>query len=175
MTDGAVFSASALTVVLVVSAWGKARSPDNFRRALTSFRLIPARSIPLLVVGVPVAELSLAAAQWVPALQPVAGISLIALLGAFTVLLAASLLSGEQADCGCFGGAAPTRVSWFSIVRNLALIAFAVMGLAAGDGVSRGTLPAALAGVGAGLLVLVLDHGVSLFTKTWAGPERLGG
>lgn len=175
MPDGALFSATALTVVLVVSAWAKLRAPADFRRALSTFHLIPRRAVPLLLVVVPVTEVSLAALQWVRPLQPGIGIALTTLLTGFTVLLLASLLSGERADCGCFGGGAPTRVSWFSIVRNLVLIGFAVMGVTAGDGASRGALPAVLAGVGAGLLILVLDQGISLLTKTWAHPERFEG
>lgn len=175
MTDGAYFSATALTVVLVLSAWEKARAPANFRHALSTFHLIPRRAIPLLLALVPLAEVSLAALQWVRPLQPGIGLALAALLTAFTVLLLASLLSGEQADCGCFGGAAPAKVSWFSILRNLVLIGFAVMGIAAGDGASRGTLPAVLAGAGAGGLILVLDQGVSLLTRASAASKGFEG
>lgn len=173
MTEGAYFSATALTVVLVVSAWGKARALADFRHALSTFQMIPRRAVPFLLVVVPFTEVSLAALQWVRPLQPGIGVALVVLFAAFTVLLLASLLSGEQADCGCFGSAAPARVSWFSILRNLILIGFAVMGIVAGDGASRGTLPAVLAGVGAGGLILVLDQGVSLLRNSWAASERL--
>ena len=174
VSDGATFSATALTVVLLVSAWGKLRAPANFKRALGTFRLIPQRAVPALLIAVPLVELCLATLQWVPPLQPAVGIAMAGMFIAFTLLLLRSLLTGEEADCGCFGSAAPEKVSWFSIARNLVLIALAAMGVAAGDGASRGTLPAALSGVGAGLLVLVLDQGISLFTKTWFTPDRAG-
>lgn len=174
MTDGAIFSATALTLILVVSAWGKLRSPANFERALGTFRVIPKRATPTLLLGVPLVELSLAALQWIGPARPAVGVALVAMLGAFTALLLRSLLVGEEADCGCFGSAAPEKVSWFSVARNLVLIALAVMGIVAGDGASRGTLPAVLSGVGAGLLILVLDQGISLFTKTWFTPDRAG-
>lgn len=174
MSDGAYFSAAALTVVLVVSAWGKLRAPDNFRRALGTFEIIPARAIPTLLVAIPVTELTLAGLQWFRPLHPAVGFAMTGLFVAFTALLLRSLITGEEADCGCFGSAAPEKISWFSIVRNLVLIGLAAMGIVAGDGASRGALPAALAGLGAGLLVLVLDQGISLFSKTWFTPDRIG-
>ena len=48
------------------------------------------------------------------------GIGMAIMFVTFTLLLVRSLLAGEEADCGCFGSAAPEKVSWFSIVRNLA-------------------------------------------------------
>jgi len=164
MSDGALFSATALSVVLSVSAWGKLQSPANFRRALGTFLVIPERSIPVLLVAVPVTELVLAATQWVVPLRPLVTTGLVGMLVAFTALLLWSLLTGEEADCGCFGSPAPEKVSWFSIVRNLVLIALAVLGSVAGDGASRGALPAVLSGLGAGLLILILDQGIPLFS-----------
>ena len=175
MSDGALFSAAALTVVLVASGWAKLRAPLRFRHSLSTFGLIPEGAAAALVVVVPAVELGLAALQWVPWLRPGVNIAMMALLGAFTALLLQSLLSHEAADCGCFGSPAPERVSWFSVVRNIVLIGLAVMGLVAGDGASRGALPAMLAGLGCGLLVLVLDQGISLFMKTPTASDRFGG
>ena len=175
MSDGALFSATALTIVLVASGWAKLRAPQRFRHSLSTFGLIPDGAAAALVLVVPVVEVGVAALQWVPWLRPGVNVIILAMLGAFTALLLQSLLSGEQADCGCFGSAAPERVSWFSVVRNIVLIGLAVMGLVADDGASRGALPATLAGLGCGLLVLVLDQGISLFTKTHTASDRLGG
>ena len=174
MTDGALFSATALTIVLVASGWAKLRAPLRFRRSLSTFGLIPGGAAPALVFAVPVLEIGLAGLQWVRPLQPAVNVVLVIMLAAFTALLLQSLLSGEQADCGCFGSSAPERVSWFSVVRNVVLIGLAVMGLLAGDGAARGWLPATLAGLGCGLLVLILDQGVSLLTKTSAASDRFG-
>jgi hypothetical protein len=175
MNDVAYFSATALSIVLVASAWGKLRAPARFRAALDTFEAIPPSSIPILVIAVPGTELVVAGLQWVSALRPWIGGVAIAMLVAFTALLLHSLLSGEKADCGCFGTSAPEKVSWFSIVRNVVLIGFAFIGTLGGDGVSRGTLPAALSGAGAGLLVLVLDQLGALWSKTSYEPERMGG
>jgi uncharacterized protein YjeT (DUF2065 family) len=174
MSDGAVFAAAALTLVLLVSGLSKLRSPENFRRALATYRAIPARAVSSLVVAVPGVELSFALAQWVPALSRVAGMGLCAMFGAFTLLLLHSLLTGQESDCGCFGSATHEPVSWFSVLRNAVLIGLAVMGLVAGDGAARGTLPAALAGTGAGVLILLLDQAQTMFSGEHVEPPGRG-
>lgn len=167
MSDVQVFSASALSLVLVVAGGAKLRSPERFRGALETYGLIPPRPIPVLVVAVPVLELSSAALQWVPALQPAISIGIVAMFAGFTVLLLASLMRHEDADCGCFGTATPEKVSWFSIVRNCTLIVLSLVTVLGGDAPRGNPLPAALAGIGAGLLILLLDQGLTMLL----GPQ----
>lgn len=47
------------------------------------------------------------------------------ILGAFTVVVAANLLRGNEIDCGCFNISGPSRISWFLVGRNLVLGAMA--------------------------------------------------
>ncbi|HJR45380.1 MAG TPA: MauE/DoxX family redox-associated membrane protein [Actinomycetota bacterium] len=174
MSELAIFSATALSVILVVAAGGKLGAPDRFRRALTTYRVIPKAAIPFLVVVVPVTELALAALQWVRPLQPVAGLAITGMFVVFTLLLLRSLLAGEEADCGCFGSAAPEKVSWFSVLRNVVLIGLALAGAFAGGDSAASTLAPVLAGIGAGLLILVVDQALTVFSRTWFTPDRLG-
>lgn len=163
MTDLQVFSATAMTVVLFAAAWGKLRAPDRFERALRSYEVIPERVIPLLVTGIPAAELTLAALQWLDPLQPIVGIAMALMLVAFTLLLLHSLAADRQADCGCFGSAVPEKVSWFSIFRNVVLIALALVGvIAAGGPAGGGAAAPGLTGLGAGIVILLADQGVVL-------------
>ncbi|MFP5352932.1 MAG: MauE/DoxX family redox-associated membrane protein [Actinomycetota bacterium] len=175
MTDLQVFSATTMSVVLGVAAWGKLRAPANFRRALASYKVIPNALFPALVLGVPVAEVTFGALQWVPALQPLVGIGMALMFVTFTLLLLRSLVAGEDADCGCFGSAAPEKVSWFSIVRNVVLIAIALVGAFATDGAADARIAAGLTGVGAALIVLIADQGFALFSKHWYRADGLGG
>lgn len=175
MSDLAIFSATALSLVLVTAAGGKLGAPDRFRRALATYRVIPKATIGALVVAVPVTELALAALQWVRPLQPIVGLAITAMFVAFTLLLLRSLVTGEEADCGCFGSAAPEKVSWFSIVRNALLIGLALAGAFADGPSAASPLAPALAGAGAGLLILVLDQALTVFSRTWFTPDRLGG
>ena len=175
MSDLAIFSATSLSVILVTAAGGKLGAPDRFRRALTTYRVIPTGAVGALVVAVPVVELALAALQWVRPIQPLVGLALTAMFLAFTLLLLRSLLTGEEADCGCFGSAAPEKVSWFSIVRNAVLMGLALAGAFAEGRATGSALAPALAGAGAGLLILVLDQALTVFSRTWFTPDRLGG
>ena len=173
MTDLQVFSATAMSVVLATAAWGKLRSPARFRRALASYRVIPKGLIPALVVAVPVAEIAFGVLQWFDGLQPLVGVAMALMFVAFTLLLLRSLIAGEEADCGCFGSAAPEKVSWFSIVRNVVLIAISVLGATAIQGESSAPVAAGLTGVGAGLIILVADQGFALFSKHWYRADGL--
>ncbi len=165
MTDLQVFSATAMTVVLFAAAWAKLRAPDRFARALRSYEVIPQRTIPVLVVAVPVAELVFATLQWIDSLQPIVGIALVLMLVAFTVLLLRSLAAGKDADCGCFGSAVPEKVSWFSVLRNIVLIGLALVGaLAAGGSPGAGAVAAGVTGLGVGVIILVADQGVVLIS-----------
>jgi len=175
VSDLQVFSATAMTVVLFAAAWGKLRAPANFRRALGTYKVIPKQVIPVLVVAVPVVEVGLGSLQWVASLQPEVGIAIVSMFVAFTMLLLRSVLKGEEADCGCFGSAAPEKVSWFSIVRNLALIALALSGALADGGDATAATAAGLTGVGVGLLILVSDQGYALFSKHWYRGDQVEG
>lgn len=165
MADLQVFSATAMTVVLFAAAWAKLRAPDRFERALRSYEVIPQRAIPILVVAVPAAELVFGTLQWIVLLQPMIGIAMAAMLVVFTALLLRTLMTGRQADCGCFGSALPEKVSWFSILRNVVLIGLALVGaLAATGAAGGGTAAAGLTGLGVGVIILVADQGVVLIT-----------
>ena len=61
-----------------------------------------------------------------------AGVALV-LLTAFTAFLARAVLSGIRAPCNCFGTGRADPVSWADVVRNVMLIAVAVVGLGAPD------------------------------------------
>ena len=172
MSDLQFFSSAALTVVLGIAGVAKLRAPGRFRSALQSYRLVPAPMVTPLVYVVPALELSLAALGWVPALQPRVAIVVTVLFGAFTLLLLASLLGNDDADCGCFGTAAPEKVSWFSIVRNGALIAISGAPVAITGPSIGARAPAALAGIGVGLLILVLDQALTLLARPAGARSR---
>ncbi len=176
MSDPAVFAATALTVVLTTAGWAKLRAPELFGRALGTYRIIPKPAIGLLVMLVPALELMFAALQWVRPLQPLVGMSMAAMFVVFTLLLLFSLLQSEKAGCGCFGSASSQGVSWFAIVRNLVLVALALTPVVVAETAPTATLPAVLSGVGAGLLLLVLDQGYALLSRDRFAPvsERFG-
>ncbi len=172
MSDLQHFSASALTIVLIVAGTAKLRSPQRFRRALQTYRAVPARLVTLLVYAVPALELSAAGLQWVPPLQPFVSLAISAMFVAFTLLLLDAVLRREEVDCGCFGTAVPEKVSWFSIARNAALISLSLAAVLGEGEQAVARVPAALAGIGAGILILVLDQALTMFLGP-PGPRRI--
>jgi hypothetical protein len=60
---------------------------------------------------------------------PYAGWAAFALLLAFTVFLVAALARGVEAPCACFGSMRARPVTWWSVVRNVALMALALLSL----------------------------------------------
>lgn len=53
----------------------------------------------------------------------------LALLLAFTGLLAVNLLRGNRPACACFGARAATPISWWTVARNGVLVAMIVVAL----------------------------------------------
>ena len=113
--------------------------PDvrGFADELANYRLLPAALVP-------------AAAVWVIGLELVAGVLLLlgrtgwrgaalvvtALLVVFVLGLGQALLRGIDLRCGCFGE--PEPASWWTVGRDLAMLAAAALVLARGPGRLRG-------------------------------------
>jgi hypothetical protein len=79
----------------------------------------------------------------------------VALLGTFTVLIAAALARGRSFDCACFG--TDEQISWSTVARNLVFLAVAVSGAVAVRPGSGTPLPDAddrLLGALVGVLVM---------------------
>jgi len=78
------------------------------------------RVVPWLEIAVG----SLVAARFVP---PVMGVAAAGLLTAFTVLLVVRLAQGRRPPCACFGTRSARPIGPGSVVRNLVLIALALV------------------------------------------------
>ena len=53
----------------------------------------------------------------------------LALLAAFTAVIIGNLRRGNRPPCACFGSRRPTPISWWTVVRNMALMALIVFAL----------------------------------------------
>ena len=58
-----------------------------------------------------------------------AAVAAIVLLVAFTVLLVRALARGVKTPCACFGSLRTRPVTWWSVARNVALVALAIFSL----------------------------------------------
>src|SRR5687768_5706644 len=112
--------------LLLAAVFARAGAAKLGSRAATETTFVALGLPRLAAVGVPVAELALAAAL---VLAPGWGaVFALALLAGFTTFLARAVRAGVQVGCNCFGSARRAPVSWIELARNACL---AVAGLVA--------------------------------------------
>ncbi len=125
-----------LAAVFVVAGAAKLVDRDETRRAVAGFGA-PAPLQAPLAVALPLVELAIAGALFVPALARWAALAALALLLVFCAVIVRALARGSAPDCNCFGGLTQTEVGRGTLVRNLALgglAAFAAFGTEASTG-----------------------------------------
>ena len=125
MTEGAGYAAAVVLAALFLRASAaKLARPDQAVRSFTALGLPAAAT---LARAVPAVELALAVALL--AAPRVGGGGALALLAAFSAVLARAVRAGATTPCACFGTAATDPVSALDIVRNgfLAMLAIAAM------------------------------------------------
>lgn len=140
MDEVAYAAALALAAVFAWAGVAKLASRAATERAFRGLGLVAPRG---LAVGVPVAELVLAAGLLAAPAE--AAIAALAVLAGFTTFLVRSLGRGEAGGCGCFGTSHPAPVSSVDLARNAVLALAAVVAAFAPGPVAPG--PAAVAGV----------------------------
>jgi hypothetical protein len=134
-------------VVLLLAGFAKLRQPAW---AATASRFgTPRPLVPL----VPWAELVLGALLIAGAGGRIPVFVALALLGAFTGVMAERLASGEHSPCGCFGTAAPAPLGRDALVRNSVLL---VAGLLALGGSGHSPAWGIAIGVVAGVAFVVI-------------------
>lgn len=163
---------SLIALVFVISVASKLRS----RLARAEFVAATARLSPRpltagqarwLAAGVVAAELAAVVLVAVSVTTPIGFAVAVALLLGFTGAIALALRRGERAPCRCFGSA-EQPLGYPQVVRNLVLLAAALLGLVGGQlPAASPHLAGALVAVGAGALVATVmamaDDITSLF------------
>jgi uncharacterized membrane protein YphA (DoxX/SURF4 family) len=116
-----------LALVFLLSGLAKLPRRGEFTRAVRNYRLVPERIGGLVGTTLPPVEVSagllLALGLGV---RPVA-ILVAVFLVAFSVAVAVNLLRGRAIECGCFGPIAATRITWWTVARNVVLTGAAVV------------------------------------------------
>jgi hypothetical protein len=173
--DGlSAFGAASVSLVFGVAALGKVVDRASFVRALRNQGLTSRPVRRAAAVAIPLSELGCAVALWIPSLRRPAALVAALMLAVFSVVLVRSIVTGVKGGCGCFGSGTNDRVSWLSVVRNAVLIALALTA-AVPETDGFGPASAFLAGIGIGVLVLVVDLGAAALARSWVRPERVGG
>jgi hypothetical protein len=151
-----------LTLTLLVSGLAKLGARQGTEDAMTSLRL-PLRSFHRSVANVlPVAEIVLALALWVPfvPLQVLVAVVIAMLMVTYLGIIARALTFEEQVECSCFGSLASPTVSKATLGRNVLLAGLGVLTVvAASSGIMTAALvrtPLALVGLGIALLAAIV-------------------
>ena len=170
-----------LTLTLLVSGLTKLGARQGTEDAMASLRL-PLRSFHRSVASVlPVAEIVLALALWIPSvpLQVMVAVVVMLLMSAYLVIIARALTFDEQVECSCFGTLASPTVSRITLGRNVVLVGLAVLTvLAASSGVMTAVLvqaPLSLVALGAALVLAIMLTALTLggADAAGAGPGPL--
>ncbi len=159
-----------LATVFAVAAAGKLAGRSRTVETLAEFG-VPARLRRSVAIALPLTELAIAVALLPAATAAWGALAAALLLAAFTAAVARTLMRGQEVDCNCFGSLGPSRISRWTLARNVVLLALAggVAIAAQGDpGTSAvawlGDLDTgglALLGAGAALVVAALNFAFS--------------
>lgn len=146
--------------LLLTAATHKALAPVDYAATLGEYRLLPASWSRPAAMLLAVAEAALGCAWLSGAGRNGAALATTALMLVYAAAIAANLLRGRvHIDCGCgFGrpAAGDQPLSWWLVVRNVALAVLALLGVLPGSLREIGAydwLTLVLAGVGGALLL----------------------
>ena len=110
-----------LGLVFLTASLPKLAAPDDFRRALRNYQLLPFRLVRPVATWLLRLELVLALALLAGAATSVTASLAAAALLVFGAAVAINVARGRKIECGCFGGAAPRQITWRLAVRDLLL------------------------------------------------------
>lgn len=149
-----------LCAVFLVAGCAKAFDVAGTRRMLIDFGVPDSLSKPF-AYALPIAEIAIAIALLDTDASRVAGAAALALLVAFSVVIAVSLAHGRGIACRCFGRLSAAPAGKDTLARNAGFAALAALVVAYGGGASFGALfgaltPSAWMLGGAALLFLVI-------------------
>ena len=150
-----------LSITLLISGLAKLGAREGTQDAMRSLRL-PLPTMHASVASVlPVMEIVLALAIWIPAppLQVLLTGLVAALMLTYLVIIARALTFEEQVHCSCFGTLASPTVSRTTLVRNVLLSVLGLLAVVAAASGAMTTLlvqaPMGLIGLGIALLIAI--------------------
>ncbi|MGI9228731.1 MAG: MauE/DoxX family redox-associated membrane protein [Gammaproteobacteria bacterium] len=115
-----------LSYIFVTAALHKWQDRPQFIETLKNYRLLPERSLPLLLWFIPALELITGITLLLPRFAASAALCALALLGVYTLAITINLLRGRRnIDCGCGSPDQKQAISEWLLLRNGVLIFFA--------------------------------------------------
>jgi hypothetical protein len=113
-----------LAAVFAVAAAGKLTGRSRTVETLAEFGVAESLRRPL-AIALPLVELAIAVALLPAATAAWGALAAALLLATFTAAVARTLLQGREVDCNCFGSLGSSRISRWTLVRNVTLLALA--------------------------------------------------
>jgi len=115
-----------LAFVFITASLPKLAAPDDFRRAVRNYQLLPFSLVRPVASWLPRLELAVGVALLSGfATRVAASVAASALFG-FCAAVSVNLRRGRTIDCGCFGGSAPRQITWHLVATDVALGACSV-------------------------------------------------
>lgn len=110
-----------LAGIMLYAAVPKLSDVGAFAAQVDNYRMVPAALLPLFSAAVPSVEVFAALGLCTPWLVRGAALSALMLFASFAIAMAQAILRGINLDCGCFGGEVESLVSWWTVLRSVAL------------------------------------------------------
>ncbi|HYJ08535.1 MAG TPA: MauE/DoxX family redox-associated membrane protein [Polyangiaceae bacterium] len=115
-----------LAALFIWTGAQKLIEPGSFAAAIANYRVLPDLLVGFAAVALPVLELVAGFALLWPLYAQGAALIVGALLAVFAAAMAQSKLRGIDLDCGCFGAAQSSQVSWLKVTLNVGLAMLAL-------------------------------------------------
>lgn len=150
-----------LSITLLISGLAKLGAREGTQDAMRSLRLPLPTTHASVASVLPVMEIFLALALWIPVppLQVLLAGLVTALMFTYLVIIARALTFEEQVHCSCFGTLASPTVSRTTLVRNVILNVLGLLTVVAAASGAMTTLlvqaPMGLIGLGIALLIAI--------------------
>lgn len=111
----------AVAGILIFAGFSKVRDISGFEQALRGYEALPRWAVAIVARGLPPLEIAGGVALAAGLATRYVALSVGALFLSFVVWLTIALLRGLDVDCGCFSSTTPSRLTWWSVGRALAL------------------------------------------------------
>ncbi len=126
-----IFIRAGFALLFALTALHKWRDLAAFKTVISGYNIAPQNLVPVLGLGLPILEFSIAVLL---IFYPLLGVLAAgALLGLYALLMAFNIARGHvHIDCGCFWGSARAEfasLTWGQAVRNIVLVAVLLLAL----------------------------------------------
>jgi len=126
-----IFIRAGFALLFALTALHKFRDLAAFKAVILGYNIAPQKLVPLLGLGLPTIELSIAILLIAYPLLGILGAG--ALLGLYALLMAFNIARGHvHIDCGCFWGSAKAEfasLTWGQVMRNVLLVVVLLLAL----------------------------------------------